>query len=152
MEKSNLLQPGQCPVCGRYNNRGVSVDAVILKGKQVLLVKRGSEQLFNGYWATPGGYVEWNETIEGAVRREVKEETGMKVTNIELIKVDSSPERHPKQVINFVYFVNAKGKPALQKDFLDVKWFSLGKLPDTMAFDHKQNILDTILKMKNAKN
>lgn len=54
----------------------VSVGAVVLKDGSVLLVKRRFEPR-KGRWAIIEGFVEGNETLEDAVQREVKEETGV---------------------------------------------------------------------------
>ena len=51
-----LTNSQPCPTCGRYANRGVSVDAVIIRNNQVLLIQRGVEP-DKGFWGTPGGYV-----------------------------------------------------------------------------------------------
>jgi len=143
MISNKLRRDKQCPECGRFDNRGISVDAVIVKKKKVLLIKRGVNP-FKDYWATPGGYVGWDETVEDAVRREVKEETSLDVIRINLIGVYSSPKRHPKQVINIAYFVKVKGSEKKGDDATELKWFKLRSLPEDMAFDHKQNIMDSL--------
>jgi ADP-ribose pyrophosphatase YjhB (NUDIX family) len=51
---------------------------------KILLIKRGTV-VFRGYWALPGGKVEAEETVEEAIVREVKEETGLKVEIIRKI-------------------------------------------------------------------
>ena len=62
----------------------VGVAAVVLHGKEVLLVRRGREPL-RGRWSLPGGLVELGETTaEGAIR-EVLEETGMRVRPVEMV-------------------------------------------------------------------
>ena len=126
-----------------HKNRGVSVDGVILRGKTILLIKRGNEP-FKDYWALPGGYVDWNETTEEAVAREVMEETGLKVISTKLIDVYSSPDRHPKQVINIAYAVETSGEPMAADDALEFKWFPIAELPAQLAFDHIKIIRDSL--------
>ena len=57
----------------------VSVGAVVLDGDRVLLVKRAHEPL-KGQWSLPGGVVELGETLDVALMREVREETGLTIT------------------------------------------------------------------------
>ncbi len=141
---TSLSKHDPCTVCGRFANRGVSVDAVIIKDSEILLIKRGVEP-YKEFWATPGGYVSWDESAEESVTREVKEETGLDVTRTTLVCVRSSPSRHPKQVINLVYIVEVSDKNARHgDDALETKWFPLDKIPQHLAFDHKQNIVDAI--------
>ncbi len=56
----------------------VGVGAVVFRGEEVLLVRRAQEPAF-GIWSLPGGLVELGETLEGALKREVREETGLAV-------------------------------------------------------------------------
>lgn len=57
----------------------LGVGAVVFRGDEVLLIERGKEPL-KGWWTLPGGLVEAGERLENAVRREVLEETGLRVT------------------------------------------------------------------------
>jgi 8-oxo-dGTP diphosphatase len=126
-----------------HKNRGLSVDGVILRGKKILLIKRGNDP-FKGHWALPGGYVDWNETTEEAVAREVLEETGLKVISAKLTGIYSSPSRHPQQVITIGYLVETSGEPKAGDDALEFNWFSLGELPSGLAFDHNKIIGDAL--------
>lgn len=145
MELSNSEQ---CPECGRFNNRGTSIDAVIVVDDKILLIKRGSNP-FKGFWALPGGYVEWDESVEETVKREVQEELGVIVESSKLIGVYSKPNRHPKQVINMAYAVKITGSLKAGDDAMVYKWFLFDSLPDELAFDHKIIINDYLAISKN---
>lgn len=55
---------------------------VVTRGDRVLLVRRSKDDFLGGLLEIPGGKVERGETIGDAVKREVLEETGLKVTEI----------------------------------------------------------------------
>ena len=59
----------------------LGVGAIIFDGDRVLLVERAGEPL-KGWWSIPGGLVETGETIEQALRRETREETGLELEQI----------------------------------------------------------------------
>jgi 8-oxo-dGTP diphosphatase len=64
----------------------VGVGAVIVDKGRVLFIRRGTEPM-KGRWSIPGGLVELGESLTDAVRREVKEETGLEVEVVELIEL-----------------------------------------------------------------
>jgi mutator protein MutT len=70
----------------------VGVGAVVVHHGRVLLVRRGKEPLL-GRWVVPGGAVELGETLEQAVVREVREETGLTVRPREILTVFDRIER-----------------------------------------------------------
>jgi 8-oxo-dGTP diphosphatase len=127
-----------CPKCGRFANRGVTIDALIIRDDKILLIKRNAEP-FKGFWALPGGYVDWNETIEDAAKREVFEETNFKVKSLALVGIFSNPERHPKQCIDIAYLVETEGEVRVGDDAIEFRWESIDNLPK-LAFDHKKII------------
>ena len=63
----------------RYPKRPlVGVGALILRRDRILMAQRGKEPL-KGWWSLPGGALEIGESLDDAVRREVREETGLEV-------------------------------------------------------------------------
>lgn len=126
---------------GGWDNRGVSVDAIVVNEHgELLLIRRGVEP-FKGSWALPGGYVDWDETVEEAVARELKEETTLDAVSMVLIGVFSKPSRHPNQVINVAFLVEAKGDASAGDDAVDLRYLPLSDLPK-LAFDHAEIISD----------
>ncbi|MDO8673419.1 MAG: NUDIX hydrolase [Dehalococcoidia bacterium] len=130
-----------CPVCGRYRNRRIAVDAIILKGESILLIKRRGNP-FRGMWALPGGGIEFDETAEEALKKEVEEEVGLSIKTARFLRVYTDPRRDPNQVITLSYLVIAEGKPEAGSDAASYQFFPLDALPEAMAFDHRQIIQD----------
>lgn len=64
----------------------IGVGGVIVDRDRTVLIRRGTEPLL-GQWSIPGGTIEIGETIEEAVRREIREETGLEIRVIELIEL-----------------------------------------------------------------
>jgi 8-oxo-dGTP diphosphatase len=64
----------------------VGVGAVVIDDGRVLLIKRGKEPL-RGRWVVPGGTVELGESLEDALHREIREETGIEVHVVEPVLV-----------------------------------------------------------------
>lgn len=130
-QKDNVVT-GVCSNCDAvyYDNPKIIVLSLIdFKGK-VLLCKRAIKPRL-GCWALPGGYMEKNETIEGAAIRETKEETGVEVKKLYLYTLVNCPS------INQVYFVfrgsvnsdhTVIGEESMDVQFYaecDVPWSSL---------------------------
>jgi len=121
--------------------RSATVDAVIIDGSRVVLVKRRFEP-YKGFWTTPGGFVEDTESVEQAVVREVLEETGLKVEIVKLVGVYSDPNRDPRKSVTTAFLARALSKDAKGgDDAQEAKWFELDALPK-MAFDHEKIIND----------
>ncbi len=114
----------------------ITVDGIILEQGMVLLIRRGNPP-FKGLWAFPGGFVEYGESVEDAVCREVFEETGLKTCVVSLVGVFSDPDRDPRGHTITVAFRLKQAGGALQSgdDAADVKFFKVDELP-RLAFDH----------------
>jgi 8-oxo-dGTP diphosphatase len=109
--------------------------------KGIVLVERRYEPL--GY-ALPGGFVEVGETVEKAVLREVKEETGLDAQIVKLLGVYSEPNRDPRfHVVSVVFVLDAYGEPKGGDDAKKAVVFPIEDLPfDKIVFDHAKILKD----------
>lgn len=134
-----------CPHCKRYNTRHSTVETVVIKGGQVLLINRKLPPQ-NDWWAMPGGYVDWDETVEEAGMRELKEETNLEPGTVKLLAVysDTNRDKDGRQNIGHAYVItNPKGSIKIDPEEVNgYQWFDLDALPDKIAFDHRQIIED----------
>jgi 8-oxo-dGTP diphosphatase len=127
-----------------FRNPKLTVDAVVVRGDKILLVKRGKTP-FRGFFALPGGFVEYGESLEAACVREVFEETGIKVSVRKLVGVYSKPDRDPRgHVVSVAYLARpAAGGAKAGSDAAGVAWFPLARLPP-LAFDHSEMVADAM--------
>jgi len=109
--------------------------------KGIVLIERRYEPL--GY-ALPGGFVEVGETVEEAVLREVKEETGLDAQIVKLLGVYSEPNRDPRfHVVSVVFVLDAHGEQKGGDDAKKAVVFPIEDLPfDKIVFDHAKILKD----------
>ena len=125
-----------------YPRPAVTVDCVVLgldaADLKVLLIQRGMEP-FRHAWALPGGFVQDDEDLDTAARRELREETSIEDVYLEQLYTFGAPGRDPRgRVITVAYYALAKlsdFRIAAATDAENVGWFALGELP-RLAFDH----------------
>lgn len=129
-------------VAPRYQNPALCVDAVWIRSGKVLLIRRGQAP-FRGFWALPGGFVEYRETVEAALVRELKEETGLTGRPIGIVGVYSGPDRDPRKPTATVAFhVSGRGGiPRGQSDASAAAWVPL-RDARPLAFDHSRILSD----------
>jgi len=123
-----------------YPRPMVTVDVVIVSRGRVLLIRRKHDP-YAGAWAIPGGFVDMDEDLADAARRELIEETGVAVKNLEQIGTFGAPGRDPRgRVISVVYLAKIDAgsvKPRAADDAAAAAWHPLQRLPP-LAFDHEQ--------------
>lgn len=133
----------------------ITVDAVIERDDKILLIRRKNEP-FKGRWALPGGFIEYGESAENAIVREVKEEANLDISIKALMGVYSNPGRDPRgHVISICYKASAAGKEKGGTDASDAAFFTPAEIKDLeLAFDHKDMIavyMESKCSVKNAK-
>jgi len=128
----------------------VCVGAVAIDDGNLLLVRRGNEP-GRGTWSVPGGRVEPGETIQEAVVRELREETGIEGVCTGLIGVAESIGDHHHHVI-LDYAVEVLPSDAIAaSDALEARWVPLHEVAEyhlvegLAEFLHEHGILDTIV-------
>ncbi len=126
----------------------VGVGAVILDGGSILLEKRGNDP-GRGKWSVPGGLIDLGETPEQSVLREVLEETGLTVSDPELIDVVNSVQfdgagRIQYHFVIIDYFLRfLGGVPHASSDALDLKWVALDEVD---GYDLTRSFRDFMVK------
>lgn len=125
----------------------ISTDGVILLDGKLVLIKRGSEP-FKGMYALPGGIVEYGESLEECVVREMREETGLDTEIIGLLGAYSDPGRDPRgHFISIIYFLRPIGGTlAAGDDAAGAELFPLDALPE-LAADHATIIRNAVDRM-----
>jgi ADP-ribose pyrophosphatase YjhB (NUDIX family) len=105
-------------------------------------------------WAIPGGFVEYNESLETAAVREAKEETGLKIKNLRQFHTYSQPGRDPRfHTISTVFIAEADSLPKAASDAKNVVVATKEEILSgkyNLVFDHKE-ILQDYFKFKEGK-
>ena len=137
------------------NKIGVGFGMMMMKEGKVLLGKRhedsekaGSELKGEGTWTMPGGKLHFQETFEEGAKREVMEETGIKLNNVKVICVnnDTVDTAHFVTIGLFSDDFEGWAKVMEPDEITEWKWFSLDNLPENIYFpsakvleNYKQN-------------
>ncbi|KAJ3210648.1 hypothetical protein HDU67_005142 [Dinochytrium kinnereticum] len=142
-----------------YKNPATTVDALVVRknavsGDYELLVIQRGRNPFQGYWALPGGFVEYGEDPEDGAARELEEETKLiklpGQENIQLIAVRGKGDRDPRQhIITIAYAIKLDASSlsncAAADDAKAAKWLNLETLGNEdfpLAFDHVHIVND----------
>lgn len=141
------------PYTSEYPPFYVTADMVVLTdaaGPSVLLVRRGAPP-YEGRLALPGGFVEPDESLDAAARRELREETGVDVGDAlrcEQIGAYGAPDRDPRgRIVSVAYLAVLRHTvaPTAGSDAAGATWCAVADLDDgDLAFDHAQILRDAV--------
>ena len=129
--------------------RHVTVNAIVIKESIVLLGKRGALNgkpiPESGKWGLLGGFFDRDENLTQAVKREVMEEGGWEIDNLQLFRINDNPNRpkEDRQNVDIIFIANAvKQIKTSDEEVSKLQWFDLDKLPskEEIAFDHGDSL------------
>jgi len=128
-----------------YPRPAVTTDAILVaksdEGLKVLLIERKHDP-FQGFWAFPGGFVDMDEELEAACKRELMEETGIAVDHLTQFSTFGKVDRDPRgRTISVVFYATIEKEiiPVANDDAANAQWINLQQLPQ-LAFDHQEII------------
>jgi 8-oxo-dGTP diphosphatase len=138
-----------------YARPALTVDAVVFglddEDLKVLLIRRDLEP-FKGKWALPGGFVRVQESLEEAVRRELREETGVSQLFLEQLYTFGAVDRDPRErVVTVAYYALVKlsdHRIHAATDACDAAWFAVSEAR-SLAFDHERILALALERLKN---
>jgi 8-oxo-dGTP diphosphatase len=105
----------------------VAVRALLKDRKgRILLLKRTATSYGNDQWCLPGGKVDYNESPEESVVREIKEETGISIVKVKFLFYQNSPpiDKGLMHCINLYFECSVTGKVIINKESNEYIWVS----------------------------
>ncbi|MCM3784540.1 NUDIX domain-containing protein [Neobacillus mesonae] len=116
----------------------VVAGAIVINKDQILLHRR----VDNGFWGLPGGFMELGEKIEDTARREVLEETGLKLGRMELFGIYSNIDKifrngNQTSLVQVMFTCKEfKGELQITDESLETAFFPIQALPENLFPDH----------------
>jgi NAD+ diphosphatase len=143
----------ECPECGFVAYGGGPVPtatAVVVDGDGHVLLGRRAVEPDKGLWDLPGGFIEDGEHPQEAVRRELREETGLEIEPLEFLGIwmdtygyDSGAEN----TLNLYWTARVtSGDEHAADDVAELRWFDPAELPwNELAFECNEQVLSAWL-------
>ncbi len=133
----------------------VAVGIVVLRGDEVLLVRRGNPPR-QGQWSLPGGKQRLGETLEDGARREVLEETGLVLGPLTMVDVVDSITTDPEGGVRYHYSLiewmgeYRSGELHPGDDAADARWFPMHQLEKLGLWNKTLDIIRQAKKMRDG--
>ena len=127
-----------------YNNPAITAFAFVERGERYLVLERGQEP-YRGRWELPGGFVEAGERPDEAVRREISEETGLRVEALSILGAYTSRYGDDgKWTVDVAFHSKAlPGDLSLSAESSDAAWVMLGQVPP-LAFAGERSAFEEL--------
>ena len=110
----------------------VSAAGVITNEKGEVLLLNHLLRPMSG-WGVPGGFLESGEQPEAAFRREIREETGLELTDVSLYRA-----RTLKRHIEIIFLAKGVGEASVQsREIIELGWFAVDDVPKEMSLDQQ---------------
>lgn len=145
------------PYTSEYPPFYVTADMVVLSDDtdpSVLLVRRGAPP-YEGRLAIPGGFVDPDESLDAAARRELAEETGVDAGDairFEQLGAYGAPDRDPRgRIVSVAYLAVVRDLPGVRAgdDAAEAGWHRAGSLGAAdLAFDHAHILADALIRAR----
>lgn len=141
----NALRP-VCSACGfvQFPDPKVAVIALVLHQSRVLLIQRAVDPA-KGKWSLPGGYMDAGEMPREALKRELREEVGLRANIGELIEIFPMVSDEGERIGIVLAFLGEPSAspeiPFVADDAQDAGWFSADQIPAELAFESTESLL-----------
>ena len=117
----------------------VSAAAIVTNGEGKVLLLNHVLRPDSG-WGYPGGFLDKGEQADHAIRREVREETGIELEELQLRQVGTFG-RH----IEILFRARASGEPEVRsREIIELGWFGANELPEEMSRRQKDQIRNVL--------
>jgi ADP-ribose pyrophosphatase YjhB (NUDIX family) len=115
----------------------VSAAAIIFNEKKEVLLLNHVLRPYSG-WGIPGGFIEKSEQAEDAVRREIREETGIELSRLKLYTIRTLGTH-----LEILFFAMADGEPQVgSAEIIESRWFTPSEVPEDVSRTHGKHIED----------
>ncbi len=137
-----------CPDCSYvlYRNPASASGALVVREREILLVRRGIDP-YKDCWGIPAGFQEYEEDPETTAIRETLEETGIRIRILGLLSLLYTVD-DPRKKANLAVFLGVPVEGTLRPgaDASEVRWWSLDRLPDRIAFRNNRKLCEELLR------
>lgn len=116
----------------------VAVNAVIERDGQYLLARRQDI----GWWHLVGGGLEYGETIQQGLLREIQEEIGASVDILRLVGVYAKPQKQEVVLTFLCHLAADTAEPRISDEITEIGWFAPDGLPQPLLPKHRERLLD----------